>query len=215
MYRKIGKRTIDVTASLLGLLLFFPLLLIIAIAIQIDSRRGVIFTQIRLGQNQKKFKIYKFRTMIPGAYEQGGIVTGFDDNRITRIGAFLRKTSLDESLQLINILKGDMSIIGPRPILPSEFEEYANMTHYYVRFDVRPGLFCTVDLDFRASASRELQFEMDADYCENIKFAVDFGLFFRIIKTVLTGKNVYKGISSEDSFLQETKSLSSDEYITK
>jgi O-antigen biosynthesis protein WbqP len=107
------------------------------------------------------------------------------------VGKVLRRTSMDEFPQLINILKGEMSIIGPRPILDWEFDENNNKPEYIKRFDVRPGLFCTVDLEHR-NADRDLQFQMDAEYAEKCSLALDVATFFKVIKTVVTGKGVYK-----------------------
>ena len=139
----------------------------------------------------KPFIVYKFRTMCVGAYEQGGIATSAKDTRITRVGAVLRRTSLDELPQLFNVLNGTMSIIGPRPILDWEFEEYKENTRYQQRYDVLPGMFCTVDVWNRA-ALRDEQFEMDAAYVDNISFRVDFKTFLGVIVPVLTGAHVYR-----------------------
>lgn len=167
-------------------------MIIIAIAIVIDSKGPVLFKQIRLGKGQKEFTVYKFRTMCEHAFEKGGVASYENDSRITKVGKFLRKTSLDEIPQMINIIKGEMAIIGPRPILPFEFEEYKDNTRYAHRYDAKPGMFCTVDIDLRATATREQQFEMDADYVDKMSFGLDFKVFFGIIKTVVLGKNVYK-----------------------
>ena len=138
------------------------------------------------------FTVYKFRTMCDHAFEIGGVASSEGDSRITKVGKFLRKTSLDEIPQMINIIKGEMAIIGPRPILPFEFEEYKENARYAHRYDAKPGMFCTVDIDLRATATREQQFEMDADYVDKMSFGLDFRVFFGIIKTVVLGKNVYK-----------------------
>lgn len=192
MYRKVIKRFLDIIISFVGISTLALPMLIIAIVVKIDSKGPVFFRQVRLAQNQKTFKVNKFRTMVDRAYEFGGIATRSDDNRITRVGVFLRRTSLDEVPQLFNVLLGQMAIIGPRPILPIEFEEYKDNPIYCKRYSVRQGMFCTVDIEYRASCSRELQFEMDVDYSDNITFIGDVKIFFSIIKTVLTGKNVYK-----------------------
>ena len=191
MYRKFVKRVIDFTLSLLGLILLFVPMLVIAIAIKIDSKGPVIFKQKRLGKNEKIFTVMKFRTMCNHAYENGGIVTSSGDVRITRVGAFLRRSSLDELPQMINIIKGEMSIIGPRPILSCEFDDFRTNSYYCKRHSVLPGMFCSVDVNYRASADRDLQFKMDAEYAESLSFSLDFKLFFKILKTVLTGKHVY------------------------
>ena len=157
----------------------------------------MIFKQKRLGKKKKQFNVLKFRTMCDHAYEQGGVAKNESDSRITKIGRFLRKTSIDEFPQLINILFGQMSIIGPRPVLDWEYEEFKK-EEFEPRFKVRPGMFCTVDVKYRANASRELQFQMDADYANHIKFSTDIKTFFGIIKTVLSGKNVYVEENNKD-----------------
>ena len=197
MYKFFLKRFLDFFFSLLGLLILAIPMLIIAIIIRCDSKGPAIFKQERIGKNKKVFTIYKFRTMCNHAYEIGGVASSESDSRITKVGKFLRKTSIDEFPQLFNILLGQMAIIGPRPVLDWEYEEVAKES-YESRFNVRPGMFCTVDLDYRASASRDLQFQMDANYANNVKFSIDFKTFFGIIKTVITGKNVYKEDSKDD-----------------
>ena len=191
LYKPFFKRFWDIVISLIGLLILWFPMLIIGIIIKIDSKGPMLFKQKRLGKEKKQFTVLKFRSMCDHAYEKGGIATSEGDSRITKVGKFLRKTSIDEFPQLINILFGQMSIIGPRPILDWEYEEYAD-EKYEPRFKVRPGMFCTVDVKYRAEASRELQFQMDADYAEHITFSTDFKTFFGIIKTVLSGKSVYR-----------------------
>lgn len=192
MYRTFWKRLLDILLSCAGLIVCAVPMAIIAFAVKIDSKGPVLFRQERLGKNQDKFKVLKFRTMWDHAYEIGGIAHRSDDPRITRVGAFLRRTSLDELPQIINIIKGEMSIIGPRPILDWEFEPYRKYPRYQLRYQALPGMFCTVDIKYRAASTRTLQFEMDADYVENITFMNDFKIFFGIIGTVLSGKNVYQ-----------------------
>lgn len=192
MYRHFFKRIIDYTLSILGLIVSCIPMAIIAIAIKVDSKGPVLFKQRRLGKETKPFTVLKFRTMCDHAFEKGGIASSEHDMRITKVGKILRKTSLDELPQMINIIKGEMAIIGPRPILDFEFEEYKDNARYAHRYDAKPGMFCTVDIDLRATATREQQFEMDAEYVDNISLALDFKVFFGIIKTVVLGKNVYK-----------------------
>ena len=192
MYRLFFKSLIDTCLALCGPVVFCVPLVIIAIAIKLDSKGPVLFKQVRLGKGMKPITVFKFRTMCDHAYEMGGIATSASDSRITKVGAFLRRTSLDELPQMFNILNGTMAIIGPRPILDWEFEEYKDKNPRYIkRYDVRQGMFCTVDVVDRA-ALRDMQFEMDADYAENVSFALDFKTFFGIFAPVLTGKGVYK-----------------------
>ena len=192
MYRHFFKAALDITLSVMGLIVCCIPMLIIAIVIKSESKGPALFKQQRLGKNQKVFTVYKFRTMCDHAFEKGGVASSEQDSRITMVGKILRKTSLDEIPQMINIVKGEMAIIGPRPILEFEFEEYKDNARYTHRYDAKPGLFCTVDLDLRATATREQQFEMDAEYVDKMSFGVDCRVFFGIIKTVITGKNVYK-----------------------
>lgn len=192
MYKHFFKRFIDCTLSILGLIVFGIPMLIIAICIKCDSKGPVFFKQERLGKGMKPFTVYKFRTMCDHAYEMGGIATSASDSRITKVGGFLRRTSLDELPQMFNIINGTMAIIGPRPILDWEFEEYRDKNPRYIkRYDVKQGMFCTVDVVDRA-ALRDVQFEMDADYAENLSFALDFKTFIGIIAPVLMQKGIYK-----------------------
>lgn len=191
MYKHFFKQFIDTVLSALGLLVFCIPMLIIAIAIKTDSKGPVLFRQRRLGKGMNPFTVFKFRTMCDHAYEMGGIAKSSNDSRITKVGAFLRRTSLDELPQMFNIINGTMAIIGPRPILDWEFEPYKENKEYCKRYDVKAGMFCTVDINYRASADRDLQFKMDADYADNVSFTLDLKTFFSIIKTVIKGDNVY------------------------
>ena len=192
MYKLFFKRLIDTALSICGLIVFGIPMLIIAICIKCDSKGPVFFKQERLGKGMKPFTVYKFRTMCDHAYEIGGIASSASDSRITKVGAFLRRTSLDELPQMFNIINGTMAIIGPRPILDWEFEEYRDKNPRYIkRYDVKQGMFCTVDVVDRA-ALRDVQFEMDADYAENLSFALDFKTFIGIIAPVLMQKGIYK-----------------------
>ena len=192
MYRHFFKRIISVLLAICGLIVCAMPMVIIAILIKCDSKGPALFKQVRLGKGMKPFTCYKFRTMCQGAFEKGGIASSESDNRITKVGAVLRRTSLDELPQMFNILNGTMAIIGPRPILDFEFEPYKQDRRYVRRYDALPGMFCTVDLDLRATADRETQFEMDAQYVDNMSFILDVRTFFGIISTVVLGKNVYK-----------------------
>lgn len=191
MYRLVGKRIIDTVLSIIGLIICCIPMAIMALLIHFDSEGPVLFKQERLGKNQKVFTVYKFRTMCNHAYEIGGVATRSDDARITKVGNILRRTSLDELPQMFNIIKGEMAIIGPRPILPIEFEEYKSNEKYARRYDALPGMFCTVDIDYRSSSDRDLQFTMDADYVNNMSLFLDIKTFLSIIAPVLSGKNVY------------------------
>ena len=192
MYRHFFKRVLSVLIALCGLIVCAIPMVIIAILIKCDSKGPALFKQVRLGKGMKPFTCYKCRTMCQGAFEKGGIASSESDSRITKVGAVLRRTSLDELPQMLNILNGTMAIIGPRPILDFEFEPYKGNRRYVHRYDALPGMFCTVDLDLRATADRETQFEMDAQYVDDMSFILDVRTFFGIISTVVLGKNVYK-----------------------
>lgn len=191
MYRHFFKRLIDTCLALCGLVVCCVPMVIIAIAIKLDSKGPVLFKQVRLGKGMKPITVFKFRTMCDHAYEMGGIATSASDSRITKVGAFLRRTSLDELPQMFNILNGTMAIIGPRPILDWEFQEYKDNKRFCKRYDVLPGMFCTVDLWNRA-ALREDQFEMDAEYVDKMSLAIDLKTFFGVIAPVLKGSHVYR-----------------------
>lgn len=192
MYKHFFKRVIACTLSIIGLTVLAIPMVIIAIAIKLESKGPVFFRQERLGRGMKPFRIFKFRTMCDHAYEMGGIANRSDDPRITKVGAFLRRTSLDEIPQMLNILNGTMAIIGPRPVLDWEFEPYKDNPYYLRRYEVLPGMFCTIDIKYRASSDRDLQFKMDVEYIDNISLWNDIKCFCQIIAPVVSGKNVYR-----------------------
>lgn len=191
MYKHFFKRFIACLFSLIGLIVFAVPMIVIAIAIKMESKGPVFFRQGRLGKGMKPFTVYKFRTMCDHAYEMGGIATSASDSRITKVGGFLRRTSLDELPQMFNVLNGTMAIIGPRPILDWEWDEYKNNKRFARRYDVLPGFFCTIDLVNRA-ALREDQFEADAAYADKLSFWLDVKTFFGVIAPVLSGAHVYR-----------------------
>ena len=202
MYKHFGKRLIDSILSIIGLVVCCIPMLVIAVAIKLDSRGPILFRQKRVGKNGKIFTIFKFRTMVVGAYEMGGVAKSSDDARITKVGAVLRRTSLDELPQMFNILRGEMAIIGPRPILPEEFEPYKNNKKLIKRNTVLPGMFCTVDVIDRA-AERDFQMQMDTEYAKHVNFITDIKTFFGVIRVVVYGKNVYHEEKSQQ-YLNET-----------
>ncbi|MBZ4646706.1 MAG: Undecaprenyl-phosphate galactose phosphotransferase [Clostridia bacterium] len=188
-YRKYLKRIIDIIASGLGLIALLPLFLIIAIAIKFDSRGPVFFTQNRVGKDRKLFKIYKFRTMLTfedSYYEDGTPIENYD--RITKIGNILRKTSLDELPQLINVFIGDMSIVGPRPTLPYQVEKYdSNQAR---RLEIRPGLTGLAQVNGRNSLSWEEKIQYDLEYLDQISFLTDLRIIFKTILVIVKCENV-------------------------
>lgn len=185
---KFFKRTCDIVISFLGLLILSPVLLLTALIIKIDSRGPVIFKQKRLGKNGKVFDIYKFRSMCVGAEHTGsGVYSGKGDARVTKVGKIIRATSIDELPQLVNILKGDMSIIGPRPPLtyhPWPLEDYSEEQRHM--FDVRPGVTGWAQVNGRKDVEWNRRIELNVWYTRNMSFALDFKIFFISIFKVFT-----------------------------
>lgn len=200
MYRHFFKRFSDITVSLLGLIILSPILLILAIAVKIDSRGPVVFKQERIGLHGKIFNIYKFRSMCVGAEKTGsGVYSEKGDARVTRVGKFLRATSADELLQLVNILKGDMSLIGPRPPLtyhPWKYEEYTE--EQKKMFNIRPGITGWAQVNGRKAVEWHKRIEMNVWYVENLSFKLDFKIFFMtIFKVFANADNVNTGKTLE------------------
>ena len=187
MYR-FFKRTFDITISFLGLVLLSWLLLLTAIAIRIESKGPVIFKQDRLGKGGKTFKIYKFRSMCVGAEHTGsGVYSGKGDARVTKIGKIIRATSIDELPQLVNILKGDMSLIGPRPPLtyhPWSVDKYTE--DQFRMFSVRPGVTGWAQINGRKDVEWNKRIELNCWYTEHISFMLDLKIFFVSIFKVFT-----------------------------
>lgn len=192
------KRIFDVILSTFALIVLSPLLLVVAIAIRANDGGPAIYKQVRLTKNGKEFSIYKFRSMCMGADEMlddlmdqnevdGPAFKIAEDPRITKIGKFIRKTSIDELPQLINIIKGDMTIIGPRPPLPREVAEY---TPYQMhRLDVKTGLACYHECNGRSEVHDFDQWvEDDLRYIRERSLWTDFKIIFLIMRVVLTGK---------------------------
>ena len=186
-YRAV-KRFLDVTASFLGLVLLFPLLLTGSILIKIDSRGPVIFRQKRIGRNGKVFEIYKFRSMCVGAEKTGsGVYSGKGDARVTRIGKILRATSIDELPQLLNILKGEMSFVGPRPPLtyhPWKYEEYTDFQKRM--FEVRPGITGWAQVNGRKDVEWHKRIELNVWYVDHMSLLLDIKIMFMTAFKVLT-----------------------------
>src|SRR5690554_916178 len=188
---KIIKRLFDVLISAFGLILLLPLLVIVALMIKFTSKGPVIFKQERLGKNGSVFKIWKFRTMVVGAEKQG-VYESKNDARVTGIGRILRKLSLDELPQFVNILKGDMSIIGPRPALtyhPWPLEDYTDFQRK--RLNVRPGVTGYAQVNGRKNVEWNERIKLDVYYVENISFWLDTKIFFKTIKNILLMKDNY------------------------
>lgn len=191
MYAKYIKRTLDLILSLMALIVLMPLMIIIGILVRINLGSPIIFKQKRPGKNEKVFTLYKFRTMTDKRDIDGNLLP--DEYRLTKFGKFLRSTSLDELPELINILKGDMSIVGPRPLLVEYLKLYNEEQKH--RHDVRPGLTGLAQTSGRNAITWEEKFEKDIEYVHNISFIGDVKI---IIKTAI---KVFKreGISGTNS----------------
>ena len=181
MYKSFGKRLMDVVLSLMAIILFSPVLVIVAVLIRIKLGRPVIFRQDRPGKDEKVFTLYKFRTMIDARDDQGELLP--DSERLTGFGHMLRSTSLDELPELFNILKGDMSIVGPRPLrieyLPYYSEEQRR------RHSVLPGLTGLAQIKGRNAIMWDERFAYDIEYVDNISFLTDLQIILATIKKVL------------------------------
>lgn len=195
MYAKCFKRVIDFTLSLLGLIILSPILLVLIVLGTVFMRGNPLFTQERPGKDEKIFKLIKFRTMNNRKDKDGNLLP--DEIRLNKYGRFLRASSLDELPELVNILKGDMSIIGPRPLLVAYLPRYNEFQHH--RHDVRPGLTGYAQAHGRNAVSWEDKFAMDVWYTQHITFVEDVKIIFDTINTVLKRE----GISSESSATME------------
>ncbi len=189
MYKGFIKRFIDIVCSGVMLLFLWPLFILVAIAIKLDSKGPVIFKQTRLGLGGKEFSIYKFRTMVVDA-EKGGVYSDDDDPRITKVGKILRKTSLDELSQLVNIFKGDMSFVGPRPPLtyhPWHIDEYT--AEQLRMFEVRPGITGWAQINGRKAVEWNHRIELNVWYVDNISLLLDIKILLTTVLKVLKNED--------------------------
>ena len=193
MYKNFFKRFIDILLSAAGLLVLSPVLLIIAVLIKVDSKGPVLFKQKRVAKGKEHFQILKFRTMYADVPKDVPTHLLADpESKITKIGRFLRKSSLDELPQIWNILVGEMSIIGPRPALWNQFDLIAERDKYGAN-DVRPGLTGLAQIMGRDELPIDVKAKYDGDYAQNITFANDVKIFFGTITSVLGAKGVKEG----------------------
>lgn len=194
------KRTVDITASAAALLLLSPVFLVTSLAIRKDSDGPAMFTQKRIGKDGKLFEIYKFRTMVPDADKKLFEMLEKDENareeyklnkklkhdpRITKVGNFLRKTSIDELPQLINVLKGDMSLVGPRPYLPREIDDMGS--YYDTIIESKPGITGLWQVSGRSNTTFEERLHFDKEYNEKKSFTYDMGLLVKTVGSVVKG----------------------------
>lgn len=195
MIYKYIKRILDIISSLLAIIILSPLLAVTAVLVKTKLGSPVLFKQGRPGKDEKIFTLMKFRTMTDERDENGELLP--DEVRLTKFGKFLRSTSIDELPELFNILKGDMSVIGPRPLLVEYIPRYNE--HQHRRHEVRPGLSGWAQVNGRNTVSWEDKFDMDIHYVDNYSFAMDVKILFMTVLNVLKKE----GISSETSATME------------
>ena len=199
-FYKFCKRGIDVIVAGVGLILLSPIITIVACAIKLTSKGPIFFLQKRVGKNGELFNMYKFRSMVVNAEElkvklkhknemSGPMFKIKDDPRITKVGKFIRKTSIDELPQLWNILKGDMSLVGPRPSLPKEVEQFDNWM--FKRLTVRPGLTCYWQVSGRNNIDFEDWMKLDVKYVDERNFWIDIKLIFKTVFVLFGDKNAH------------------------
>ena len=199
-YEAILKRLLDVVLASLGLVASLPLSLAIIIAIKLDSPGPALFVQDRVGRYGRRFRFYKFRSMYVDAERRlselqlqnevdGPVFKIRKDPRISKVGAFLRRSSLDELPQLINVLKGEMSLVGPRPPLPREVEQYRPSDK--IRLSVKPGLTCLWQIRGRSTLGFETWMEYDREYISNVSLWVDLSILVRTVWAVLSTRGAY------------------------
>ena len=191
MYQKYIKRLLDIILSLIAIIITLPIFIIIGILVLILIGKPAIFRQKRPGKNEKIFTMYKFRTMSNKKDESGNLLP--DELRLTKLGKFLRKTSLDEIPEFINILKGDMSFVGPRPLLVEYLPYYTEEEHH--RHDVRPGLTGLAQISGRNLLNWDDKFRKDIEYVKNVTFIKDFKIVLKTFYTVIKRE----GINNQNS----------------
>jgi lipopolysaccharide/colanic/teichoic acid biosynthesis glycosyltransferase len=186
------RRAFDIVVAGVALLFFSPVLLAAMIAIRLESHGSPIYRQRRVGLNGEEFDVLKLRTMVTGAEHIGaGMAIDEGDTRITRVGGFLRRTSLDEIPNLINVLKGDMAVIGPRPTIPVQVAQYTDRQRG--RLSVKPGLTGWAQVNGRAALPWPERIELDLWYIEHRSWRLDFQILMRTARMVLSGHGLYKG----------------------
>ncbi len=200
----ICKRGLDIFISLTAIVILFPLLIIVIIAIKLTSKGPAVFSQQRAGKNGKPFIFYKFRTMTADADPFGPSPKSGHDRRLTKIGRFLREYSLDELPQLFNILKGDMSTVGPRPLYLSQIQEWSERQKK--RLLVKPGLTGLAQVSGRGRLTREQKLDLDIKYVETASIRIDLKIILTTITRVFGRKNIYETRYSQTEYTRGIKS---------
>jgi lipopolysaccharide/colanic/teichoic acid biosynthesis glycosyltransferase len=186
------KRALDVTVAGTALALTSPAILAAIVAIRLESKGHAIYRQRRVGRSGEPFELYKLRTMVTGAEHMGpGLAVDHGDSRITRVGALLRRTSMDEIPNLLNVLRGEMSVVGPRPTVQVQVDRYTDRERG--RLDVRPGLTGWAQVRGRASLPWHERIELDLWYVEHASLALDLRILWQTLRMVVTGHGLYRG----------------------
>jgi len=201
MYKKMFKRFFDIFLSLIAIIILMPVYIVVSIFVLIFMGWPVLFKQPRPGKNEKIFNMYKFRTMTNKKDKDGNLLP--DEQRLNKFGKFLRKTSLDELPEFFNILFGNMSFIGPRPLLVKYLPYYTEEEHH--RHDVRPGLTGWAQSNGRNLVNWDDRFKLDLEYVNNISFKMDLMVIFKTIKVVLKHEGITDGKSETMTFLDEVR----------
>lgn len=201
MYQYVIKRLLDIVFALIALPIFLIVLIPVAIAIKLDDRGPVFYNAPRLGKNMKPFKMYKFRSMVVNAPDlrnaDGTTYNSEDDPRVTRVGKILRKTSIDEIPQILNVLKGDMSFVGPRPSPLGNKDMYPE--EFFEKFKVRPGITGYNQALLRNQSTMEQRIANDQYYVNNISFVLDAKIILMTVLSVLKRENIYRNTKKSSS----------------
>ena len=187
-----GRRAFDVVVALAALAVSSPVLALAIVAVLLESRGGAFYRQRRVGKDGREFEVLKLRTMVHGAEHIGaGLAVNAGDARITRVGKLLRRTSLDELPNLVNVLKGEMAIVGPRPTLPSQVAQYTERERG--RLAIRPGITGWAQVNGRTSLPWAQRIELDLWYIEHRTWRLDLTILWRSVRMVVVGEGLYKG----------------------
>lgn len=209
MYKRCFKRVLDFIIGILAFPFFMIAFIIFAPIIKATDKGPIFYNATRIGRNGKLFKMFKFRSMYVNAPDirlaDGSTYNGEDDPRVTKVGKIMRATSIDELPQILNMLNGTMSLIGPRPDPPDWLEKYPEEVKVFL--SVRPGITGYSQAYFRNSADGDQKMKNDAYYAEHLSFVFDIKIFFKTIATVIGHDNTYKDLSSESEAVKQAESL--------
>lgn len=204
MLKRMLKRLFDILCSSVGILVLWPLLLIISIAILIDDGRPVFYRQERMGYKKKRFKVIKFRSMKKGTRVAATTELKEAEERITKTGEFLRRFSLDELPQIFNVFMGTMSVVGPRPLIPKE-KRIRTMRDKYNVYSVKPGITGWAQVNGRDNVNIEQKVMLDKEYVEHWGFFFDLKIIFKTVKIVLSGEGIREGHETNPNPEQKEK----------